>query len=187
MSVTWPPSPSVEDEASALAHEYLLDSAVEKLKSDDQPADNRGTVNQHPIILDSDQETVSQKEEAKDHSHPHTSSTGAQSSDESSGPATPPPTNRDRRFVHIPSQESKRSPMIDEKARSKSDSNIGRKEEDTSRGRPSISRIETNVGSDLSEMVTGRRRAPSPYAYKDLPCPTILWGAVAFSPVVQWP
>src|SRR5271170_5778461 len=166
MSVTWPPSPSVEDEASALAHECLLDSAVEKLKSDDQPAGNRGTVNQYPIILDSDQDTVSQKEEAKDHSHPCTSSAGAQSSDESSGPATPPPTNRDQRFVHIPSQQSKRLPTKEEKARSKSDSNLRIKEEDTSRGRPSISRIETDVGSDLPEMVTGKRRAPSPYAYK---------------------
>ena len=54
MTQTWPPSPCVEEEEVALAKEYVPGVAPRQSKNEDQPANSRGSVDQYPIIDDSD-------------------------------------------------------------------------------------------------------------------------------------
>lgn len=155
MRARWPPSPSVEDEEASLAHEHLIDTSVQQLKSDDHPVENRGTVNQHPIILDvKDGQPTAENQAA-----------GTQSSDESCGPRTPPPVRTERNHG-IPTSRPARasSPQPDEKG-SHSESTSRTDRAQTPRGRPRVTRLQTDVGGDLEGMITGHRRAPSPYAF----------------------
>ena len=159
MGSQWPPSPRVEDEESALKHE-VTHKSEESPKSEAEEAHCRGTVDQYPIILD-----VNHKMESK---HDYTSSTDnegesvrTQSSDDSYGPATPPISKAGRKHAQIPpnppnsqARSGKETPKCD----------IAQ-EEDTSRGRQNMPRIQTDLGSDLEGMITGQRRAPSPYSY----------------------
>lgn len=148
--MSWPPTPSVEDEEAALANEYDLDSIASPAQSREEPQ-AKGTVDQYPIILDAYPQTTSRNnasavESDRDHS----------SSDESHGPPTPTTSNSEQRFVLLEHEApGKTSPQADwQPPRS----------EDPLRGRPYVSPIKTNVGNDLDEMVTGRRRLTSPYA-----------------------
>ncbi len=141
MARRWPPPPSVEDEEVALASEHGA------AKSDDQPAGSRGTVDQYPIILD-----VNHRELTSD-------DTSGLSSDESLGPPTPTLSRTENRFVHIPTPETKPTTTT------RNTPPLQSSKQETFRGRPSVARIQTDLGEDLQEAITGRRRAPSPYAY----------------------
>jgi hypothetical protein len=156
MARHWPPSPSVEDEESALAREHGLVQPLES-KNEDQPAGARGAVDQYPIILDFDPKATSSDDTSSDnerHSVSH-------SSDESLGPTTPTHSKGEQRYVYIPKTGSKTATGTQHTAAAVSQS--GKKE--IPRGRPNVSRIQTDLGGDLQDMITGRRRAPSPYAY----------------------
>lgn len=145
MARQWPPSPSVEDEEVALAHEH---HNLRRFKGDELPAGSRGSVDQYPVILDiGDKATTTADENS------------GISSDESLGPPTPTHTRTDQRFIHIPTTSSNPATSFH---------NVPPPQEakkDSPRGRPNVSRIQTDMAGDLQEMITGRRRAPSPYAY----------------------
>lgn len=164
----WPPSPSVEDEATALAHEHSLDASIQVLQSEDQPALSRGSVDQYPVIVDSDSGELPRQEERKHVKHDSTSEThAAYDSAYSSGPATPPPMVRSRRrsksdetlFKHnteprtITSNSGYPSPI---------------EERSSTYGRPQVTRIQTDLGSGLGSTAGRVRREPSPYSNKGM-------------------
>lgn len=161
----WPPSPSVEDEADSLAHE-IPTGGTEYPKSDEE-AKSRGTVNQYPIILDID-EAKSAGAEPPDVRRPpnfDSSSVASQSSEDSYGPATPQnvryaPDEKDKRGPQIPSTKDKEVSREEKQATSKAE-----KREERPRGRPNVAKIDTGLGGDLQGMISGQRRAPSPYAF----------------------
>ena len=161
MASPWPPSPCVEDEAAALAREHLIDASIQEVKSDNQPAGNRGSLNQYPIILDVSDDPPKPARPVLD----------GQSSDESCGPRTPPLLNREPVSSDNTSETSQSNAPKAGRKISRSKSRGRAAESSRTRERPSLSRIRTDVGADLQEMVTGQRRAPSPYAYKPLPQP----------------
>ena len=162
MGSQWPPSPRVEDEESALKNEIEHKSELNN-KTQAEEARCRGTVDQYPIILDINRQAESKRD--------YTSSTDnegesvkTQSSDDSYGPATPPISKNGRRHGQFPSDR----PNSRSRSRKEMPSvNIVKdpKEEDILRGRKNIPRIQTDLGNDLEGMITGQRRAPSPYSY----------------------
>lgn len=162
MEHQWPPSPRVEDEESALKHEITHRPALSN-KTEGEDARCRGTVDQYPIILDVNHEAGSKRD--------YTSSTDNEgesvrtpSSDDSYGPPTPPNSKAGRKHVQLPPKtQSSRSRFGP--ATPPLDPTKDPKEEVTARGRPNMPRIQTDLGADLQGMVTGQRRAPSPYAY----------------------
>ena len=160
MGSQWPPSPSVEDEEAALSREYLIDTVVVKdAKNINQPADNRGTVNQYPIILDPVKDLPDLKRDVGE----------ANSSDDSPGPRTPPPIYKDPiRSTTTPDGSQASTPKANRKE-SRSKSRTRKADRAESRGRPDIARIQTNLGNDVENMATGKRRPPSPYAYRPSP------------------
>lgn len=163
----WPPTPCVEDEAISLAKEHVPDH----VKSDDQPASSRGSVDQYPVILDNPDPAHPTYSKTPRKDKPCSLEPDTSSLDEHPEPVTPPSaTNNERRFVFLPSvngdpdpdpQPNRRPPDI--LHRSKSTTQL--KPEDNSRGRPQVTRIQTDMGAGLESMVTGQRRAPSPYAH----------------------
>ncbi|KAJ9602614.1 hypothetical protein H2200_012807 [Cladophialophora chaetospira] len=152
MTQTWPPSPCVEDEEVALAKEHIPDVALRQVKSEDQPAGTRGSVDQYPIIDDSDV-TPQQSDARKADSVPTKTGKEAAGNDE-------------KRFVLLASQMSESEPETSRSSeglhRSKSTNQL-RQQDD--RGRPQVTRIHTDLGAGLNGMRTGHRRAPSPYAH----------------------
>ncbi|KAK5059802.1 hypothetical protein LTR84_009685 [Exophiala bonariae] len=169
--VQWPPTPCVEDEDISLAKEHVPDVHLEKLKSDDQPASSRGEVDQYPVILEnpSPAQHKDSKTSRKGKLYPLVPDTS--SPDEPPEPVTPPGAkNHERRFVFIPSAKDDPKPKAEPETtrrpdivhRSKSTTQL--KPDDT-RGRPQVNRIQTDLGAGLEGMVTGQRRAPSPYAH----------------------
>jgi hypothetical protein len=157
MARRWPPSPSVEDEESALAREHALEHPLAS-KSEDEVGGCRGSVDQYPIILDVDIKTTTLTDDNSSDNERHSAS---HSSDESLGPPTPPHLKGEQRFVHLPKTGLKTATNSQEPASTSSQS--GKKA--IPRGRPTVSIIQTDLGGDLHDMITGRRRAPSPYAY----------------------
>ena len=162
MESQWPPSPRVEDEELALKNEITHKPEVSN-KTEAEEARSRGTVDQYPIILDINHDA--------DSKHGYTSSTDnegdsvrTQSSDDSYGPPTPPSSKEGRKYVPFPTNPPKSRSWTGEATPS---SNISKelKEEVTPRGRPNMPRIQTELGSGLQGMISGQRRAPSPYAY----------------------
>jgi len=157
MARRWPPSPSVEDEESALAREHVLEHPLTS-KSEDQAGGCRGSVDQYPIILDVNiKVTTSTDDNSSDNEH-HSAS---HSSDESLGPPTPPHSKAEQRFVHLPKTGSNIATSSQEPASASSQPG----EKEIPRGRPTVSAIQTDLGGDLRDMITGHRRVPSPYAY----------------------
>ena len=152
MARTWPPSPCVEDEYVALAKEHMLDVPLQQLKSEDQPAGSRGSVDQYPIILDS---------------HAPAQPFPSEKPTLPSKSRHPPAVNPETRFVLVPSQasesESETTRPSDMLHRSKSTAQLP--ELDVPRGRPHVTRIHTDVGAGLDGMRTGHRRVPSPYVH----------------------
>ena len=124
-----------------------------------QPADNRGTVNQYPIILDPVKDLPDLQRNVGE----------AHSSDESPGPRTPPSIYKDpiRNTTTTDGSQSNTPKAIRKESRSKSRTRKTDRAE--SRGRPNVPAIQTNIGSDVENMATGRRRPPSPYAYRPSP------------------
>ena len=157
MARRWPPSPSVEDEDSALAREHAFDRRLES-KPEDQPAGARGSVDQYPILVDIGTKDATSSDDTSSDTERHSVS---HSSDDSLGPPTPKHPKSEQRYVYIPKTESKpaKSPQA------YADVFAQPSKKDVSRGRPNVSRIQTDLGGDLQDMVTGRRRVPSPYAY----------------------
>lgn len=140
-----------------MAREHGLTPAVSSIQHYDEPQ-AKGTVDQYPIILDAHLQQPSRKkstaiESDREHS----------SSDESHGPHTPAAVNSEQRFVLL-DEASRKSITEDSSRHAISRSSADARSEDRPRGRPHVSPIRTNIGSDLEEMVTGHRRPPSPYS-----------------------
>lgn len=159
----WPPPPRVEDETVSLSREVPSSRASTSSSDIEIPA--RGEIDQNPIILDA------LPRNNKDVLTPDGSSVQSMSSLESMGPVTPPP-NSDRRFVYIPHDVT--GPPLRENLRRNPEDRAERdvspkghiRDEQMSRGRrPEIAPINTGLGADLHGLVTGQRRAPSPYAF----------------------
>lgn len=170
--VQWPPTPCVEDEDISLAKEHVPHLHLDKLKSDDQPASSRGEVDQYPVILDNPDPAQDKDPKTPRKGKPCSLVPDTSSLDEPSEPVTPPSaTNNERRFVFIPSAKAdpKPKPELEPSRRPdivhRSKSTTQLKPDDTARGRPQVTRIQTDLGAGLEGMVTGQRRAPSPYAH----------------------
>lgn len=161
MASQWPPSPRVEDEQSALKNEITHESeANDKNEAEEAPC--RGTVDQHPIILDINHQG-GLKHEYNSSTDNDGDSIRTHSSDDSYGPPTPPHTKAGKKHSYLP-----RSSPTSQTWSGKVTPPTTVKEPDeevTPRGRPSMPRIQTDVEGDVQGMITGRRRAPSPYSY----------------------
>lgn len=168
----WPPSPVVEDEATALAKECGVDAVKQVSPTEDHPVPSRGSIDQCPIICDSQtqkdttlpalhtdmpcekqKKATRQAEQPRDPAIPkkdRVSDTPSSSDTESRGRATHTGKNADRGTASSAprSQSASRVAEITE-----------------SRSRPSISRIQTDVAGEIQNMKSGTRRAPSPYSY----------------------
>jgi hypothetical protein len=162
MASQWPPSPRVEDEASALKNEIRHKPEVNK-KPEVEDARSRGTVDQCPIILDVDHAFESKRDDASSTDN-EADSVRTQSSDDSYGPPTPPNSEDGRKRVQLPPNPPTSRHWSGKGTPS---SNVAKEPEEdvTSRGRPNIPRIQTALGEDLQGMISGQRRAPSPYSY----------------------
>lgn len=156
----WPPPPCVESEEESLAHEVRDNTTVEDYKSGDE-AQSRGTIDQYPLIVDVD--LPGNKSKPLDVSFDQ-SSIASQSSDESAGPPTPPngPSlmqqqhhSAYKRAIHH--QEPPRRQEVETCHEKKQEP------ERKTRGRPGLSPIDTQIDGDIKNMLTGQRRAPSPY------------------------
>jgi hypothetical protein len=160
MGSHWPPSPHVEDEESALKNEVTHKVEVNN-KNEAEEARCRGSVDQYPIILDMNPEVAAKRD--------YTSSTDnesarGQSSDDSCGPPTPPNSKAGRKQPQFPPVPPN-SRSWSGKATPASKILKEPREDVSPRGRPGIPRIQTDLGGDLHEMISGRRRAPSPYSF----------------------
>ncbi|KIW38885.1 uncharacterized protein PV06_08711 [Exophiala oligosperma] len=159
MAQIWPPSPCVEDEEVSLSKELLLNSPVPNPKNDDQPAGSRGSVDQYPIIIDSDDSDITSK-------HHDSDSDNAPSQHRSSGRTNAKSTtNTEKRFVLFSPERSEveeESPL-ENLHRSRSTTQLNIPEEH--RGRPQVTRIHTDFGPGRGNMAADHRREPSPYAY----------------------
>lgn len=177
----WPPSPLVEDEDVSLAKECVARVPLESLKTDNQGAHSRGPVDQYPIILDNVGPNASLQSQLPAAEKPCELTPDNSSIDEQQEPKSPPSANPERRFVFIPSDEGKpkranarqkdTSNKTEERQtlppailhRSKSTTQL--KDQDSPRGRPQVSRIHTDVGTEPYEPRQNDLRAPSPYAH----------------------
>ena len=167
---TWPPPPSVEDEAISLSREHS--PALPEMIGAEAQA--RGAVDQQPLILEANPQPKKPASKAhKKSSGDDWTSLRSKSSAESFGPLTPPESaasdNGDRRFVwrpepgiDIPTSYDDTKPKPVAKARQKAgeDRDTRPKKEppslDTSRlGRQTIAQ----------PLPVTSARAPSPYAY----------------------
>ncbi len=162
MASQWPPSPRVEDEESALKNEVTYGSG-EKSKTEFEEARCRGSVDQCPIILDSNHEIESKRDYTSSTDNDGESIKG-QSSDDSYGPLTPPDSKAGRKHSQYPAAPPNSRSWPDKVAPSLTTAKEPKKEV-TSRGRPDMPRIQTDLDGDLQGMISGRRRAPSPYSY----------------------
>ena len=169
MGSQWPPSPRVEDEESALKNEVTYRSEGNS-KTEFEEARCRGSVDQYPIILDSNHEVESKRDYSSSTDNDGESAKG-QSSDESDGPPTPPNSKAGRKHSRYPPAPPN-SRSWPGKVTPPSTTVKEPKEDVTPRGRPDIPRIQTDLGGDLQGMISGRRRAPSPYSYTKPEAPT---------------
>ncbi|KAK5938494.1 hypothetical protein PMZ80_009465 [Knufia obscura] len=165
--VQWPPSPTVEDEATSLAKEHGSNNLEKTLHSDDQSVPSRGEVDQYPVIVDSDTNTeIPVKEASKSSRNPIFSKRAEQPHvstmfRDETGLPTPPPSDNEA-WVRSNTPEPRKDK--DEQTRSSRSKSTTRAEE-TRQPRPAISRIQTDVAGELHMMKRGTRRAPSPYSY----------------------
>ena len=167
MTSTWPPTPSVEDEEAALAHEYELESIASPITSDEDPP-VKGTVDQKPIMIEVHPQTTHNDSSAIESDREHSSS------DESHGPLTPSAANSEQRFVLLTHDTSNRTlseaewqlprpcvPRVSRNASPETDRQ-GRRSDDYQR--PYVTPIRTNVGRDFDEKATRHRGHPLPYS-----------------------
>ena len=154
----WPPAPCVEDEQTSLAHE-LTDGSTTVSKSDDE-AQSKGTIEQYPIILDTD--LGLSKSTKQDWTRPNSSGIDSQSSDDSVGPPTPPSTTSDRPRSRqtVPDSISKN---VRDQSRPQPEGQGRAEGGRRGRERPAVSPLNTVLDPEIQHMLSGRRRAPSPY------------------------
>ncbi|OAL29989.1 hypothetical protein AYO22_01895 [Fonsecaea multimorphosa] len=157
MTQIWPPSPCVEDEEVALSKEHISGITLHQVKSENQPASSRGSVDQYPIILDTQapgQSCPSKENElASDGICPDAQQEAA--------------VNTEKRFVIVPSQpsESEAETCLQTEPLQRSKSTTQLPEQAVPRDRPHVTRIHTDLGPGLEGIRTGHRRAASPYAH----------------------
>ncbi|KIV93890.1 hypothetical protein PV10_05069 [Exophiala mesophila] len=177
----WPPSPLVEDEDVSLAKECIARVPLESLKTDNQGAHSRGPVDQYPIILDNVGPEPSLQSQPPAAQKPCELTPDNSSIDEQQEPKSPSSANTERRFVFIPSNSSEpkgdNARQTDSSNKTKdrqtlsppiihrSKSTTQLKDQDSPRGRPHVSRIHTDVGTEPGERRQHDLRAPSPYAH----------------------
>ena len=139
----------------ALAKEVVFDVARDQVKSEDQPAGSTGSVDQFPVILDT--HAASPLSETETFKSDRFCSTKKQAST----------VNKETRFVLVPSQteETESATLETSEPLHRSKSTTQLHQEDAARGRPHVSRIQTDLGAGLGGMLTGHRRAPSSYAH----------------------
>ena len=162
MAQLWPPPPSVEDEEEALAKEHGSDSSRSDIEASKSPSTSQGSVDQLPIIQDANvrPEFIHAAEKAQ---KPHLDKGSIDTPKQSAGPG---PINNEKRFVFFSSDDEQSGlvpPPQAKVSRSKSTTRLGG--DGTPRGRPQISRIQTDVGVGLQGVATKQRRAPSPFSY----------------------
>ena len=168
MSKSWPPSPSVEDEAASLAREHGSGSDASDSESDhaSPPPGSQGAVDQYPVIQDLNAKEEPRRSQEKAH-RKHTGYPSPSTTQKAHHAPRPEPVNGEKRYVFVsgPSTDATLKPNENLRPRSKSTTRIDGDE--TPRGRPNIARINTDLGTNqLHSMATGQRRAPSPYAYR---------------------
>lgn len=161
----WPPSPSVEDEATALAKEHGINDIHAEL-IDDHPIPSRGSADQMPVIVDSDTDAnimlkaelsaaQSLFESKRGSSTPKSSTFQAET-----GLPTPPSSDTEARG-RTSGVKNGKTVEANHTPRAKSTGD----KRDITAPRPSISRVHTNIEGDLQGTRSGVRRAPSPYSY----------------------
>ena len=154
----WPPPPSVEDEAVALAKEANLADQLRSGATADDEVVARGAVDQQPIIL----EVATRDQFASERSSVRT-----KSSSESLGPPTPVnalDANYDRRYNHIIEKGTEMPISDDDSYESQRSSSVPH--EVYARGRKNITPLRTDVWDTQEQLpVDSSRREPSPYAY----------------------
>lgn len=164
--IQWPPSPIVEDEQSSLAKEHHLnsDSKISET-TDDQCVPSRGSIDQFPIILDSDlSRTVAL---ATAPSTPPKTSKNLKVAipvPEDFGLPTPPPSDNETRGRARVDELRNTKADVQKEPRSKSCDlmhNINRSET-----RPAMARLHTDTSGGLNSIKTGNLRTPSPYPYQ---------------------
>jgi hypothetical protein len=162
MNSSWPPSPQVEDEETTLKKEiaYKLDGYDAHKREE---ASCRGTIDQYPIILDTNYK-VGVKSKHISSTDNYGDSPKGQSSDDSCGPPTP--VSLKSRGNHFPSSSNHRDfrPRV-EKPTTPAIVTEDANQNFTRRGRPDVPQVQTGLGDDLQGMITGQRRAPSPYSF----------------------
>lgn len=160
----WPPTPVVEDEATALSHEYK--PAVPDAWRNE--AQCRGSLDQLPIIIDSGHPSAKPSApvmvERRDKNEKYRRSS---SSSESSSPLTPDSddSNHDRRYVYIPEEGIEIPLTYDEPRTPKHDQNPRPTKQDRPRGRQDRPELETKLPELESSRKPHLERLPSPYAY----------------------
>lgn len=173
MTQVWPPSPCVEDEEVSLAKEHLLDVPIHQLKTDNQPAGSRGSVNQYPIIVDSDDPDAANKQH-------DSNSDNVRSKKHKESADTDAPANTEKRFILVSDKTAlEEEPTSETFHRSKSTTQLDKQE--AQKERPQVSRIHTDFGPGL-DGPTARWRQPSSYPHTSQPMPGSVSGGPQSGP-----
>ena len=164
--LSWPPSPSVEDEKTSLAREHGSDTSDSDTDHGKPPGVSRGSVDQIPMIIDLNAKEEPMWDTEKVLKKRSETATAATSGVEPQKPQHRQQVNGEKRFVFMPPPSSNNLsvPTNDARPRSKSTTRI--EGDETPRCRPQMHRLQTDLGGDLHAMASGKRRAPSPYAYR---------------------
>ena len=166
---SWPPFPRVEDEATALSHEYQPPpSDVESSE-----ALVRGEIDQLPIILEVNPKSATEPASAApiksqtEKSRNSSRSLKSRSSSESLGPHTPDSvdSNPDRRYVYIPEKGIEIPLTYDEPRIEKSKGPTNHSERE--RGRKDTPKLQTDFSRKSSPVLVPSpiERERSPYAH----------------------
>ena len=163
---SWPPSPAVEDEVTALAREHTPDIEAQP-KKDEHSVPSKGEVDQYPIIVDSDSSTETLVKDQKCQPEPQRVNSQNQSARQpvsqsfqaDTGLPTPPTSDSETRSRFADKESGRNRSRAPGQHRSKS---TGRPNE--FKRRPSIPRIQTAT-NDSTLFKTSKRRSISPYAY----------------------
>ncbi|KAK4943070.1 hypothetical protein LTR10_017269 [Elasticomyces elasticus] len=154
MTQLWPPTPSVEDEDVALAKEQVVGVPLDKIKSENQPAGSRGSVDQYPIILDHNGPDTDSTQTPPVHPKREPGSDGVDSSREE--PANPPiGTNPEKRFILVPAEQSAVADNAFPQTLHRSKSFTQVKDYGMSRERPQVARINTDLGGVSHHLTLG--------------------------------
>ena len=161
--ISWPPSPIVEDEATALAREQGSDT-IAAIVAEEQSIPSRGSPDQMPVIVDSEAENDTKPTEATSGPQPAIAAKRAEQ------PCTSAPFRDDMGLPTPPSSDNEtrgrpQASNVRDQAIYNSRSKSVADQSGPNHVRPTINRIQTDVSGDLERMKAGTRRAPSPYSY----------------------